>query len=537
MTTARSSARRRTRAVVERLDADCNTAGIQLKNVLCLISATQTGTLAEHMKAVFETSAVTLNPRFVALFALGSHDIPYLHDLSADPRFVLLEDRADRTGEPVEIDPQVYFPLQFEDSVIQIDKSLADRSRAFFDRYVGTDVIEIHRDHLEDAGRPRHHAIHLATERLLDVPGFSERLEERLAYLPSPPFLIVSPPHTAGRRLAEHAQQFFKKRVQHCEVVAHPNLYLPPDPLQSEDRRVRNMLRGAGAGDSLLIIDDVCITGTRLSQYQRYVRTERFPGRVDYLVGVARPSHPRVWSNLQRYLRFRSNGLPHHTVDEVDFVLLPDWRDEECPWCREKGLYERWLKGGPLPELLTSRLEQLSRSAPSTGANDIFLVVPELPQMQLGPDSLFVREGSNQAEVFAAVAAAIQHLRCETATDRPRLGPRHFPVSTVLDHRDYLCSKWTDSVLRATFFRAASTDELTYADSETESQRTRALHDLLGQPADGEHDIALEILLAANMQKCRLTISTELLARLEQYGSPDVVSYLVAKISELPPGV
>jgi hypothetical protein len=107
----------------------------------------------------------TLKPRFVALFALGRHDIPCLHDLSSDARFALLEDQEDRRSEPVAIDPQVYFPLHFEDSVIQIDKALADKSRSFFDRYVGARVIEVHRDHRENTGRPRHHAIHLATER------------------------------------------------------------------------------------------------------------------------------------------------------------------------------------------------------------------------------------------------------------------------------------------------------------------------------------------------------------------------------------
>src|SRR5207245_51607 len=99
--------------------------------------------------------------RFVALFALGGQDIPCLHDLSNDARFVMLEDQENRP-EPVTIDPQVYFPLHFEDAV-----------------------------------------------------------------------------------------------------------------------------------------NDVCITGTRLSQYQRYIRTERFAGRIDYLVGVARPSHPRIWANME----------------------------------------------------------------------------------------------------------------------------------------------------------------------------------------------------------------------------------------------
>lgn len=529
------ASRRRSRGVVERLDADCSTGRSTFNKVLFLISATQTGSLAKNMEVVFSTSALTLEPRFVAIFALGKHDIPCLHDLSSDQRFVLLEDYIDRPSEPVSIDSQVYFPLQFEDSVIQLDKALADRSRFFFDRYAGKGIIEVHRDHHEDVGRPRHHAIHLATERLLQVSEFTNKFETYLRGLPSPPLFIVSPPHQAGQLLANYAHQYFAAQGHQCSVFAHPNLYLAGDPITEDERILRSLMKEASERDALLVIDDVCITGTRLSQYQRYIRTERFSGRIDYLVGIARPSHPRIWDNLVRYLRFRGNGLANHTVGNLDFLLLPDWRHEDCPWCREKRLYESWTASGTLPDLLAARLERLSRSTPSGLAEDIFLGIPGLPQVQLGPNSLFIHENASQAEVFAAVAAAIQHLRCETGTDRPRLGPRHFPVSTVLDHRDYLRSKWTDSILRATFLRAASVDELTYADAERENERTLAVRELLIQPAVGEHDVALEILLAANMQKCRITNTSELLPHFQQYGVLDVATYLTERLTQLEP--
>jgi hypothetical protein len=448
---------------------------------------------------------------------------------------VLLDQKVDSGSEPIAIDAQVYFPLQFEDTIIELDKALADRSRAFFDRYLGSGLIEVHRTHDDQSGRPRHHAIHLATERLSESSSFQASFVEKLGTLASAPMLIVTPPHQPGCWMALRAAEFFRSKGTDCLVYEHPNLYLSPDPRNSEECELRRMLQSAGENDSLLILDDVCITGTRLSQYQRYVRSEGFKGRIDYLVGIARPNRPEKWTRLQRYLGYRGSGRPRHTVDAVEFILLPDWRDNDCPWCREKRLYERWSMVAPLPDLFVERLGLLSRSMATGLINDLFAAIPGLPEMKLGPSSLFTAERANQAEVFAAVAASLQYLRSEPPSDRPPLGPRHFPVSTVLNHEDYLRSKWTDSILRATFFRAASSDELTYADANRENLRTAALNDLLMQDAEGEHDIALEILLAAGLEKCRVNVAADLQMRLEQFGATEVFSYIFDRLRELQP--
>lgn len=152
--------------------------------------------------------------------------------------------------------------------------------------------------------------------------------------------------------------------------------------------------------------------------------------------------------------------------------------------------------------------------------------------MTLGPESLFANFGANQAEAFAAVASALQYLRSASTPDRPPLGPRQFPVSTVLNHEDYLCSKWTDSILRAAFLRAASSEELTYADAGRENARIQALEDLLVQSADGEHDIALEILLASNLGKCRVRFEDDLIDTLAQFGAADASSYMAERFKD-----
>ena len=531
---ARVSARR----VLERLDRDWSVLGGDGTVVVCLISATQSGSLAGHLQSIIESSDLHLQPRFVSLFRLGPSTLDTLHDLSGDDRFKLLPDPGageETRGAPVRIDPQVYFPLSFQDQHVVIDAATAGRHRAFFEHHLGTGLIQVHRDHQEADGKPLHHGIHLATERLLEAPGFIDRFEERLSTLGSPPVLIVTPPHDPGRALAKQAQIYFEKAGHPCRVFAHSNLQIAPAPHIEEEHELRDLLRGAEDHQSILIIDDVCITGTRLCQYHRHIRTERFRGRIDYLVGVARPSSASVWSYHKRYLGYRSGELPRHTLQAVDEVVLPDWRDDFCPWCIEKRLYHRWSQSAVLPEPLINRLEKLSRSSDTGLEDDLFLQRHGARPFTLGPSSLYVSEGASQPEAFAAIAAALQLLRTERSTSRPLLGPRRFPVSTVLKHEDYCRAKWTDTILRASLLRAAVVDELVYADPPSEQARTEALGRLITQQSEDEHEIALELLIAAGEEKCRIVDNDALRHTLREYGFSEVTDYMLDRVAELEP--
>ena len=529
---ARVSARR----VLERLDRDWSTSEGAGPVMLCLVSATQSGSLAGHLQSIIESSELHLEPRFVSLFRLGPSALETLHDLSGDPRFELLAGAgATAQGTPVRIDPQVYFPLSFQDQHVVIDAATASKHREFFERYLGTGLIQVHRDHQEADGRPLHHAIHLATERLLGAPGFIDRFEARLRALETPPLLIVTPPHEPGRALAKHAHAYFERGGHSCPVFGHSSLQIAPEPQREEERALRDLLRGAAEHQSLLIIDDVCITGTRLCQYQRNIRNCRFSGRIDYLVGVARPNSSSVWSDHKRYLGHRDRRLPRHTLQAVDEVVLPDWRDDCCPWCIEKRMYQRWAKIAALPEPLIGRLETLSRSSDAGLEDELFLQRPGAAPFAVGPASLYLPEGASQPEVFAAIAAALQVLRTERSESRPLLGPRRFPVSTVLKHEDYCRAKWTDTIIRASLLRAAISDELVYADPQSEEARAVALGRLIMQPSEGEHEIALEILIAAGEEKCRLADTEELRDTLRADGFSEVSDYMLDRVAELEP--
>jgi hypothetical protein len=516
----------RTRSVIQRLNGDHEAVKSNLSVMLCLISATQTGSLARHLTEIIDTEKLRFTPRPIALFALGETKIISLHDLSNDARFKVLDKANLPASSSINIDPQIYFPLRFEDIPIEIKKNTPDRSRAFFDRYVGTGLIETHRTHNDGAGRVRHHAIHLATEKLVKISEFVRSFQKKLEELVDLPKLIVSPPHKAGQQLAKLAREHFLDKGHDCPVVAHETLYLG-----QHEEDLRRIILEANEADTILIVDDVFLTGTRLSQYQRYTRNCGYKGRIDYLVGISRPKDHNDWIKAQRILSFRPSPMKPHTLQCVDEITLPDWRVSECPWCVERDLYSNWSQTHPLPKDLVSRLDTLQGVATTGLENDLFLKIPSGSALKLGPHSFFTSQTANQAEVFAAVSATLQCLRTQEA-GRPSLGPRRFPVSTVLNHEDYLCEKWTDSILRATFLRAAITEELTYASTEKEAERTKLLMDLIVQQGEGEHDIVLEVLLAAALGKCNIRQDEGFKNALHSFGVGEVGNFFLDRIQQ-----
>ena len=176
-----ADARQNALRVVERLERDAVTGGQPKTEMLCVISATQTGSLAQHLTGMFEATDLTFTPTFVTIFRLGESTLPALYDLSGDARFQVLpaagEGGPELRSEPIKIDPQIYFPLTFEDTAIEVDAPAISANKAFFVRYVGSGLVKLHRDHLEETGRPEHHAIYLDTTVLLNVPAFVEGVQ------------------------------------------------------------------------------------------------------------------------------------------------------------------------------------------------------------------------------------------------------------------------------------------------------------------------------------------------------------------------
>ncbi|TDK31845.1 hypothetical protein E2F50_19485 [Rhizobium deserti] len=493
--------------ILQRLLADAGGGkqGNTLK-VTCLVSVTHTGSLVNVLMEQVRLSGLPIELSFVAVFRLGPGDrFETLCDLSEDPEFEPLtaEEMSDRSA--VQIDDRVYFPVTYTDIPFEVVQPQAKIFKPFVDLVQGSGLISVHRDQVDD-GKPRHHAVHLDTEVLAGLSAFRARFREAILGLDPLPSLVLSPDHSAARALSDLACRFLEEHSGlPSEAIFHSNLDLKTAGLGAkEDLAIADRLAQTEPDSSILVLDDCFITGARLSGYQTRLRQRNITAKLHYLVAVARPDDLATWEDFKRKLSFRTKEYKqyHHdnTVTAVLEIVLPNWQQEKCPWCQERLLYERLeSEGDKLPGRYGARRVLLAQR--DLGLRDDLFLDPEISEIKLYPASIFAPPDSSQAEVFSAVAAAIQVLRIAPPAGKPRLGPRRHPVATVLDFNKYLRTMFTDTVIRASFLRAATWEELVYTDRETEGKRSERIAEIIAKSEGDEANLALELILAGGLMK------------------------------------
>jgi hypothetical protein len=508
-------------------------------HVLFLLSATHTGSLAARLSAFLQQRGVRENRvKFVALFKLGpAAMVPSLRDLSIGPSAT---DFLPYTGElgsktVAEIDNQVYFPLHFRDSRFKVRISEAGPFYNFFDRYRDDKLFRVHKDNYSD-GELRHHAIWMDTERLCRHPAMHEALASYLSSLTPTPSLILTAGHSAGNILGEIAIEALRVRNSKIRMISHPNLYFD-DSSAPDERAIADSIDSLASDEAILILDDTFVTGQRLQNYHTHMRHRRFRGVLHYVVAVARPDDLAKWDKFSRGFRFRAFGEQGNTVHAIEEIVLPDWREQNCPWCAELALYRRRAtstgpSGIPIDiGVLTERMALLWNGRQNGLTDRLFLHLPGRAEEAITDGSIFVRAPTCQAVVFAAVAGAIQRLRKPWPdTTVPSLGPRRFPVSTVLAHEDYLGEFFTDPILQMSFLRAAMRDELVYADKSTEEGRGEWARGLVLSDVPTRSALSYEIAFAiGNGYFPSISLQdTELAARFEALGISEYVKAIIA---------
>jgi hypothetical protein len=498
-------------AVQEARDALSLVTGAPNTRVLVLVSTVMTGSSLDHIRA--ELTSLAPNGQFdvLALFKLGSQaQLRSLCDLSAglDGRVFDSLDQPPPDATVIEIDPKTYFPLHVEETFVNLGKPAhlkvdVDAVHSLLGEYQGQQIFSVHRNAVDlNEQKLRHHATYIDLEPMLRTARFQERLSSIVASYESPPLAIFVPPHNAGIAFANTVKDLLKIRFQtDTQVIVHVDL-TPGSPGYPGE-----MLRNAGQSDSVLVVDDVSVSGQRLARFQAHLR-EEFRGRVHYLVGVARPESNEEWRIRCRNLRYRDGGLPQHTVENVEFILLPNWSEPECPWCQELGLLEAFenAHGEQLEEsargLLAERRRALLDARTNRGlSHGAFWRVAGNSAPSFTANSLFLpnRNSPADADIFAAVASVIQRLR----SDNNGLHVE-YPHISILNPDAYLGTTFNDVILRMGILRAARRAELVGWKESTENERKRGLSALLTGTHIDERDrdaLRLEFLVAIMAQK------------------------------------
>ncbi|HVV16081.1 MAG TPA: hypothetical protein VHH90_02675 [Polyangia bacterium] len=242
--------------------------------------------------------------------------------------------------------------------------------------------------------------------------------------------------------------------------------------------------RGQGRR-KFLVVDDVLVSGSRLSARNRELRErEEPPASVNFIVGVARPISEDDWKKLSIALTTR------HPWDAklaaVETFWLPNWQEKSCPWCREYDfLVSITRRLAESPAWLVERVASLT-SRERGLEEDALWFLPGISTPSLGHGSVVGPEGMSATATLFAFASALQRLRHDA--EGKRLNP-HFPEFGVFDLKNV--KNYSEALLRAVMLRAV-------LPQEWGTLQSGALRDELSAAlSQGDHDsILAELVLA-----------------------------------------
>ena len=317
---------------------------LHASKVLFLMSAISTGGFYNRVCALLDQREKILDKvRFVSLFNLGINPspIPCLVDWSTYAGYGTYApvNREDLQGriDTITIDQQTYFPTSYKDVVHGVRQNEIKEIREFLDRYADISPFKVHRT-VTDDGPARHHGISIDTLALANHPIFQKRLTDKLIKLDPPPALVITPIHETAKSLAATAITTLRERNPAVKHLMHPDLVFTDNSV-TENKALLSMINEIDERSSILVLDDAFITGRRLNHYQMALRHLSFRGRVHYLVGVARPTAMSGWEYRCSMLKSRASGAPFasegNSVELIEKFTLPDWNEDECPWCAE----------------------------------------------------------------------------------------------------------------------------------------------------------------------------------------------------------
>jgi hypothetical protein len=425
----------------------------QRDRALMLVSTVSTGGLARRGRGRLLHLTFT-DVRTVALFGPEDADeIPHLDAvLCRLPEDLDRTDRADcepcrpgpRGASPaLQIAPDTYLLGVTQATVsTEIKRDTAAGAVEFLEKYHATGAVFVHRD--EPPGRPgarrRHHTVYVDVLRLLNSSLFVEAVETKARELAGRADGLLAPRHPAAVRLAEIVQE----QTGLVPVIADPE----------ELARLAREQRARLDVPRLLLVDDAVISGDRLRSYRvQMLDLGILPDELHLLVGLCRT--PTVADRVAIAQSLHQVGLQEATFHSVEEFLLPHWGRDECPWCWERErIAEHGVHGDSITDRLIARHDLLERTEEGL-RTEVFWGLDN-PDFPLGPNSVFGPASLAQADIFAAVASAVQQLRNDGKLDE-QFTP---PVSKVLDPRFWELERYYATPITAAILRASRPHDL-----------------------------------------------------------------------------
>lgn len=418
----------------------------EAQKLLFLLSASASGRSYRSITEIASAEGVH-DKRFsiLTLFALSeaARSEPHLCDISGHLTDVGLEgfgcqENLDASSIKYNIDSRTYFPSYAVDTkhvfipATTAENSHTKQSKNFFEEYAGHGLFSVCRDGDSNSSlnKPRHHAFHVDVEQLFHQSTFQTKLNTVLSDLPKVTHLFHNS-KAADKYIAELAIQQLGHEVEVIELSSFRDI-----------RDNETFFELLTLSDScILILDSQAISGSSgLAEFQRSLRDlfndmefspSRITCRINYVVGLVRFDSEEDLRNTTRYFpQSAPNSKNYLKFNSIEQVVLPDWDETQCPWCREKRILRAVINEhkeqmpGRERYHIDKRLEALSRTRGLQSGvfskrygSDNFDFHPGsffLDKLQL-PDNLVLSE----ADLTCAVASALQSWRASTESKAP----------------------------------------------------------------------------------------------------------------------
>lgn len=250
------------------------------------------------------------------------------------------------------------------------------------------------------------------------------------------------------------------------------------------------------------------------------LRTKAQHGCVTYLAAMTFADSNKNLADLDMFLSYGEHGKETFTFKSAESLLLPWKLSLRSPWDEERELLQRMRNDLELDKVLVSRLEALE----SAGSMDqaLFLVGKNEQELKIAPDFVYLdtqhnAENISQADIFLVVSNLLAAARANGLTNGLAKEHHQWAQSVygqVLIDLPAVCPRnlrdYNDSILRASFLRAANKEELNFSvDEECSGEVLDVLLAELAGWSDGRGDSLPEMLLALATGRLKLQPSDE----------------------------
>lgn len=353
-------------------------------------------------------------------------------------------------GAPVfQIDKARYFVSQRHIHRTSIPPALFQPQKSFIEKYGAQPGILLNHIDSPNDGKPRHHSFYVDVSKLLKREDFRAEILAKLSNISPPPDVIVLPSHATGEEIGNFLRENCVARI-----FLHPNLRLDLSAPEEAE-----LARAISAAQSLLIVDDVAFTGSRLQIFNRSMREAngayKTPPNVTFFPLITIPEDWSKWQKMERGIISQHPGQLRNII-YLYSLILPFWGRDACPWCNEE------LKIQKLDLFSDSESDsrgiKLGKRELGLASNDWINAGRESTIPNFGAQSYILDEGALGIQTLFSCASAIQQARTGF-NPKFLLDPTGFPKSTVLDSA-VVEHYYTEMLILVSLLRCLRRDEV-----------------------------------------------------------------------------